>query len=97
MNVGAENIWLSCIVISGAMIVMIYGLNIVYKRIKSKNQGFGQNTIKAIAMILIVPTILILAVLSKLEPQTLAALIGAVAGYTLSYSSSDSGGNENEK
>ncbi len=65
---------------------MLYGLNIIYKRVKAKGQGFGQNSLKAIGVVLFIPTILILAILTKFQTETLAALLGTVAGYVLSNS-----------
>ncbi len=78
--------WLHFVAVVGAILVMLYGLNIIYKRIKAKNQGFGPNTLKATGVILFVPTVLILAVLTKFQPEALAALLGTVAGYVLSNS-----------
>lgn len=81
--------WLNVIAVIGAVLVMLYGMNMVYKRIKSKNQGFGPNTLKAIGVVLFIPTIIILAVVTKFQPETLAALLGTVAGYVLSHSKPD--------
>ncbi|HBP0834739.1 hypothetical protein ACIUZJ_15480 [Pseudomonas aeruginosa] len=81
-----ELTWVHFIAVSAAALVMLYGLNIVYKRIKAKDQGFGPNTLKAIGVILFIPTILILAILTKFQTETLAALLGTVAGYVLSNS-----------
>jgi len=68
---------------------MLYGLNIIYKRIKAKNQGFGPATLKAVGVVLFIPTILILAVVTDFQSETLAALLGTVAGYVLSNGKSD--------
>ncbi len=81
-----ELTWIHFIAVSGAVLVMLYGLNIVYKRIKAKGQGFGPNSLKAIGVVLFIPTILILAILTKFQTETLAALLGTVAGYVLSNS-----------
>ena len=70
----------------GSLAIEILGLCIIYKRIKAKDQGFGPNTLKAIGVILFIPTILILALLGKFQAETLAALLGTVAGYVLSNS-----------
>jgi xanthine/uracil permease len=78
--------WLNIIAVVGAVLAMLYGLNMVYKRIKAKGQGFGPNTLKAIGVVLFIPTILILAIVTKFQPETLAALLGTVAGYVLSNS-----------
>ncbi|RYY77231.1 MAG: hypothetical protein EOO52_07065 [Gammaproteobacteria bacterium] len=78
--------WVTFFAVLGAVATMLYGLNIIYKRVKAKNQGFGPNTLKAIGVVLFIPTILILALLTKFQPETLAALLGTVAGYVLSNS-----------
>ncbi|EPO7920309.1 hypothetical protein [Pseudomonas aeruginosa] len=78
--------WAHFIAVSAAALVMLYGLNIVYKRIKAKGQGFGPNSLKAIGVVLFIPTILILSILTKFQTETLAALLGTIAGYVLSNS-----------
>jgi hypothetical protein len=87
--VNAPNILLQAIVIAGAIVVMLYGLNIVYKRIKAKKQGFGPNTLKAVGVVLLIPTILIMGVFAQFQAETLAALLGTVAGYVLSNSKAE--------
>lgn len=82
----SELIWIHFIAVLGAIVVMLYGLNIVYKRIKAKGQGFGPNSLKAIGVVLFIPTVLILAILAKFQTETLAALLGTIAGYVLSNS-----------
>lgn len=77
------------IAISGAVIAMISGLWFIFQRLKKKDQGFGQNSIKVIGLILFLPTILIISILSGLQTETLAALLGTIAGYVLSNSKSE--------
>jgi len=84
-----QTTWLHVVAVIGALLCMIYGLNIVYKRLKAKNQGFGPNSLKAIGVVLFVPTLLILAVVTEFQTETLAALLGTVAGYVLSNSKPD--------
>jgi len=81
--------WLQVIAVVGAVAAMLYGLNVIYKRIKAKNQGFGPATLKAVGVVLFIPTILILAVVTNFQSETLAALLGTVAGYVLSNGKSD--------
>jgi uncharacterized membrane protein len=81
--------WLQVVAVIGAVVAMLYGLNIIYKRIEAKNQGFGPATLKAIGVVLFVPTILILAVVTDFQSETLAALLGTIAGYVLSNGKSD--------
>jgi len=89
MELEPNTTWLHFLAVLGAVAAMLYGLNMIYKRIKAKNQGFGPNTLKAVGVVLFIPTILILAVLTKFQPETLAALLGTVAGYVLSHSKPD--------
>lgn len=79
-----ETYILKMIVTVGSVLVMLYGINIVYKRLKAKDQGFGPATIRTIGILLFIPTLLILAILTEFQTETLAALLGTVAGYVLS-------------
>ncbi len=78
--------WLRVGAVVGSMAVMIYGLKKIFERLAEKQQGFGPNTLKAIGVVLFLPTLLILAVLTEFKTETLAALLGTVAGYVLSNS-----------
>ena len=89
MEIEPSVTWLQVVAICGAVAAMLYGLNIIYKRIKAKNQGFGPATLKAVGVVLFIPTILILAVVTDFQSETLAALLGTVAGYVLSNGKSD--------
>ena len=86
MEIAPNITWVHFFAVAGAVLAMLYGLNMISKRIKAKGQGFGPNTLKAIGVVLFIPTILILAVLTQFQPETLAALLGTVAGYVLSNS-----------
>ena len=74
------------IAIVGAISAMIYCLYCIFERIKAKDQGFGPNSLKAIGVGLFVPTLLIMAIVTDFKTETLAALLGTVAGYVLSNS-----------
>ena len=89
MEIEPSATWLQVVAVCGAVAVMLYGLNIIYKRIKAKNQGFGPATLKAVGVVLFIPSILILAVVTDFQSETLAALLGTVAGYVLSNGKSD--------
>ncbi|MDP3512335.1 MAG: hypothetical protein Q8S20_06270, partial [Sulfuritalea sp.] len=65
------------------------GLHKTFERLAAKQQGFGPNTLKAIGILLFLPTLLILAVVTDFKTETLAALLGTVAGYALSNSKPD--------
>jgi hypothetical protein len=77
---------LKLIAVIGAVLAMLYGLNRVYARLSAKNQGFGPNSIRAIGIVLFLPILFMLALLTNFQTETLAALLGTVAGYVLSSS-----------
>lgn len=79
-------VWLKVATVVGSIFVMIYGLNRVYCRLKAKGQGFGPNSLRAIGIVLFLPILLMLALLTDFKTETLAALLGTVAGYVLSNS-----------
>jgi len=81
--------WLKFIAVSGSALVMIIGLCLVFARLKAKNQGFGPNSLRALGVVLFIPTLTILAVVVNFNLETLAALLGTVAGYVLSNSRPD--------
>ncbi|MBI1175556.1 MAG: hypothetical protein GC139_09880 [Sideroxydans sp.] len=79
--------WLKVIAVAGAVFSMIYGLNRIYCRLKAKEQGFGPNSLRAIGIVLFLPILFMLALLTDFKTETLAALLGTVAGYVLSSNS----------
>jgi phosphatidylserine synthase len=62
------------------LFIMAGGLLSVHKR---KMNGFGPNTIRAIAVILFIPSLLILSFIDNMQHESLWTLWGAVAGYVL--------------
>lgn len=52
--------WLKGIAVVGAVFAMLGGLWLVFSRLNAKNQGFGPNSLRAIGIVLFVPSILIL-------------------------------------
>ena len=78
--------WLKIISVIGAFLIIVVGLYYVFERLKAKEQGFGPNSLRAIGIVIFVPVLLILAVVTEFKTETLAALLGAVAGYVLSNS-----------
>ena len=81
--------WLRVGTVVAAAVVMIYGLKKIFERLTAKQQGFGPNALKAIGIVLLLPILLILAVLTDFKTETLAALLGTIAGYVLSNSKSE--------
>ena len=74
----------------GAIIAMLGGSWFVFARLKEKQQGFGPNSLKALGLVLFLPTLLIVAiVVPDFQSETLAALLGTVAGYVLSHSKAE--------
>lgn len=71
-----------------ATILAIAGLWLVACRLKAKDQGFGPNSLKALGIVLFLPALVIVSVIvPDFRSETLAALLGTVAGYALSNSS----------
>ena len=75
------------VVVIGAMALMLVGLRFVATRMREKGQGFGPNSLKALGLVLFLPTlVLVSAMNSSLRGEALAALLGTIAGYVLSHS-----------
>jgi hypothetical protein len=68
----------------GASAAMLYGMNRVFARLKAMQQGFGPNSLRALGIVLFIPALLLLALLANFSSETLAALLGTIAGYVLS-------------
>jgi len=76
--------------VGGAVLAMLGGIWLVFDRLKSKEQGFGPNSLKALGLVLFLPSLLIAGiVVPDFRSETLAALLGTVAGYVLSHSKSE--------
>jgi len=65
------------VALSAAILMLLGGGFIVFRR----TTGLGPATIQALGLVLLVPTILILAVTNALSKEILATLLGGVAGY----------------
>lgn len=76
--------WLKLIGVSTAGAAMLFGLHHVFARLKVTGSGFGPGSLKAIGLVLFVPSLVILAIATDFKTETLAALLGTVAGYVLS-------------
>lgn len=85
LNLGGLDAWAAIIAVIGAVVAMVLGPLFVYLRLRAKGQGFGPNSIRAMAISLFIPVLLIVTVLKRFEAETLSALYGTVAGYVLSH------------
>ena len=72
---------LAVIVLSG--IIMIGGSWMILRR----SSALDANTLQAIGVILLIPSILILAITNAIENQILATLLGGIFGYIFAKSS----------
>jgi hypothetical protein len=82
--------WLSMTIAVGSIVTMLLGLWFVFGRLRAKEQGFGANSLKAIGLVLFLPSLVLIAVQREsFQTETLAALLGTVAGYVLSHSKAD--------
>lgn len=75
--------------LGGSVVAMLVGLWYTFERLRAKNQGFGPNSLRAIGIVLFVPSLVILAIVTDFKNETLAALLGTIAGYVLSNSKPD--------
>jgi hypothetical protein len=81
------NTWIRLIVAVGALLTMLVGIWLVFARLKAKNQGFGPNSLRSLGMVLFIPSLILLPlIVPDFGKETLAALLGTVAGYVLSQS-----------
>lgn len=78
------------LVVIVSAVTMIVGMHLTFRRLKELNQGFGSNSLKGLGLILFLPTLLIVSVtVTDFKAETIAALLGTVAGYVLSQSKAD--------
>ena len=69
---------------------MLGGIWLVFARLKQQNKGFSPNSLKALGLVLFMPALLMISVtVEGFQSETLAALLGTVAGYVLSHSKSE--------
>lgn len=81
----------------GMVIVMVLGMSLVFGRLRALNEGFGANSLKSLGVILFLPSLVLLAVLTDFKTETLAALLGTVAGYVLSNTENKSEKSDNAR
>jgi len=81
--------WLKLATVIGVLVAMLYGARGVFIRLKEKQQGFGPNSLQALAITFFLPTVVLVAIVAGLDSQALAALLGTIAGYVLSSPKKD--------
>jgi uncharacterized membrane protein YjjP (DUF1212 family) len=81
------NATVELVALAAAIIMLLGGGFIVYRR----STGWGPATLSAFGLVLLVPTILILAVTNALSKEILAVLLGGVAGYLFGRASGPDG------
>jgi hypothetical protein len=81
--------FLKLVAILGMLIVIIHGSRGVFSRLKEKNAGFGPSSLQAFAITIFLPAVVIVALLTGLDTQAIAALLGTIAGYVLSSPKKD--------
>ncbi|GLQ33588.1 hypothetical protein [Litoribrevibacter albus] len=86
---GQELTWIHFVAIIGAVIAMLMGIALTFYRLHVLEQDFGSNSIKALGVLVFLPCLVIFAVLTNFGSETLAALLGTVAGYVLSNTESN--------
>jgi hypothetical protein len=99
LNVPASsvNLILNGTAVLGMVLVMVLGMSQVFRRLRALNQGFGPNSLKSLGIILFLPSLVLLALLTDFKTETLAALLGTVAGYVLSNTEDKSEKSANAK
>lgn len=83
--------WLDMLAVVGMLLAMLIGVWWVFHTLKLRSQGFGPNSLKALGIVLFIPSLVLLALLTDFKTETLAALLGTVAGYVLSNTEDKSG------
>jgi len=78
----------AAIVVAG--IAMFVGMAGVFQRLHAKDQGFGPNSLRALGIVIFVPSLVIIGLtFPDFKSETIAAPLGTVAGYILSQATRD--------
>ena len=80
---------INTISIIGFILIALCGSILIHYRLKDKGQGYGKNSLKALGMVIFIPTIAILFIVGDLKAEALYTLLGTIAGYVLSSSDAD--------
>lgn len=81
---------LTMVIAVGMILAMLSGIWIVFARLRDKQQGFGPNSLKALGLVIFLPSLVLVAIQSPdFSGSTLSALLGTVAGYVLSHSKAE--------
>lgn len=85
------------LVVIGALAVMLLGVIKIFLNLKDQETGFGPNSLRALGIVLFIPTLIIIPVIvTDFHTDTLAALLGTVAGYILSKGKEDDADKKNK-
>lgn len=74
-----------------AAIMFLAGILFVSSVMKRKSQGFGRHSIRALGIVLFLPILLAMTAVGEINGQTIATLLGTLAGYIFA-----SGGNDKD-
>jgi hypothetical protein len=84
-----ETFFLKLVAIVGMLITILYGARGVFARLREKQAGFGPSSLQAFSITIFLPSVVIVALLTGLDTQAIAALLGTIAGYALSSPKED--------
>jgi hypothetical protein len=84
--------WVRMTAVSGSLVIMVIGMVIINARMRDKKDKegnptpvtFGINSNRALGTVLLIPSLVIISVVSNFNPEALAALLGTIAGNILS-------------
>jgi hypothetical protein len=74
------------VAVIGAFSISIFGINRIFRNLADRQRSLGPQSLRAIGVVVFVPTLIVLTMLTDFGGATLAALLGTVAGYILSDS-----------
>ena len=72
------------VIVISCLIIMVVGLICIFVERFIRKKGFGVRIIQFLAIVLLIPAIIILAIQEILQSETIATLFGAIIGYVLS-------------
>lgn len=67
----------------GLLVIMAIAIVLVFAERLKSGRGLGARSIQVLAVVMIVPAILLLAIRGNIKGEAVASLIGALVGYVL--------------